>query len=101
MTEYILLAIIMIFIYYVLVRNKPKPKTDWETLPSFQEYQKLDKSNTDAGDLCCQYCGNQETVQRALNSEKENPQKDKFYHACTSCKVVLWRCQKSVDSSQE
>lgn len=94
MTEYIILAIIMVFIYFVLIRNKPTPKTDWETLPSLDQYQKLKKTHTEQGELCCQYCGHQETVERALNSDTENPQKNKFYHACTACKVVLWRTEK-------
>tara|TARA_R110001583_G_scaffold112917_6_gene263168 strand:- start:57235 stop:57519 length:285 start_codon:yes stop_codon:yes gene_type:complete len=94
MTEYIILAIIVVFIYFVLIKNKPVRKTDWETLPDLTAYQALEKSKDKEGILCCQYCGHQEMVERALNDEKENPQKNKFYHACTQCKVVLWRSEK-------
>ena len=93
MTEYILLAIIMVFIYFVLIRNRPAPKSDWETLPTLAEYKKVKKTENEQGELCCQYCGHTETVQRELNSDKENADKTKFYHACTQCKVVLWRSQ--------
>ncbi len=93
MTEYILLAIIMLFIYFVLIRSKPAPKSDWETLPTLPEYQKIKKSKNEQGKQCCQYCGHTETVERALNSEKENADNTKFYHACTGCRVVLWRSQ--------
>lgn len=95
MLEYIIIAIIMVFLYFVLIRNRSTPKTDWESLPSLEEYKKLKKTHTEQGDVCCQYCGHQETIERSLNSEKENPEKNKFYHACTSCKVVLWRSQNS------
>ncbi|PKG37591.1 hypothetical protein [Psychromonas sp. Urea-02u-13] len=94
MTEYIMLAIIMVFMYFVLIRNKSTPKTDWESLPSLTEYQKTKKSSSEQGKLCCQHCGHHETIERSLNSEKENPTKNKFYHACTCCKVVLWRSQR-------
>ncbi len=93
MTEYILLVIIMVFIYFVLIRNRTTPKTDWETLPTLPEYQQIKKAKDHKGELCCQYCGHSETVQRALQSDKENSDKTKFYHACTQCKVVLWRTQ--------
>jgi len=93
MTEYILLAIIMVFIYFVLIRNRPTPKSDWESLPTLSEYQGLKKSKNELGVQCCQYCGHTETVERTLNSEKENFDKTKYYHACTSCKIVLWRSQ--------
>lgn len=93
MTEYIILAIIMVFIYYVLIRHKPVRKTDWETLPELEKYQKIKKSHNEQGELCCQHCGHQEIRQRTLQSKKENPQENKFYHACTRCKVVLWRSQ--------
>ncbi|PKF63721.1 hypothetical protein CW745_02435 [Psychromonas sp. psych-6C06] len=95
MTEYILLAIIMVFIYFVLIRNKPAPKTDWEGLPTLPEYKEIEKTTTSEGELCCQYCGHTETIERSLNSEKENPNKNKFYHACTNCKVILWRSEQS------
>lgn len=94
MTEYILLIIIMLFIYFVLVRNRAPAKTDWETLPLLLEYQKIEKAKNPEGTLCCQYCGHTETIKRALNSEKENPAQNKYYHACTKCKVVLWRSEE-------
>jgi len=93
MTEYILLAIIVLFIYFVLVRNRAPVKTDWETLPLIDEYQKHEKATNPDGKLCCQYCGHTETIQRVLNSEKENPLQTKHYHACVNCKVVLWRSE--------
>ncbi|WP_354625612.1 hypothetical protein [Psychromonas sp. MME2] len=93
MTEYIALIMIVAIVYFVLVRNKPAPKTDWEKLPDFQEYQALEKTQNESGELCCHYCGCSETVKRPLKSEKENPDKLKFYHACTQCKVVLWRSE--------
>ena len=95
MTEYIILAVIMVILYFVLIKNRPEEKTDWETLPTLPEYQKIKKAKNDQGELCCQYCGHTETVERALNSEKENLHKTKFYYACTGCKVILWRGEKS------
>jgi len=44
MSSYLILfaifAIIAV-IYFVLVHNKPAPKTDWEQLPQLDEYKKL------------------------------------------------------------
>lgn len=93
MTEYIMLVIIMIFIYFVLIRNKPAPKTDWETLPTLPEYQKIKKSSNEQGDICCQYCASTEIIKRSLKSKQENPDKTKFYNVCTACNVILWRSQ--------
>ncbi len=81
----------MAVIYFVLIRNKPKAKTDWETLPFLDEYEKSDDNKNDQGDLCCTHCKHSEFVTRDLQSEKENPDKTKHYHACTNCKVILWR----------
>lgn len=91
MTEYIALFIIVAIIYFVLVRNKPAPKTDWETLPFLPEYRKRDNTTNEQGELCCYNCACTETVKRSLQSEKENLENNKFYHACTQCKVILWR----------
>ncbi len=91
MTDYLILIVIMAIIYFFLVRKRPAPKTDWETLPTKEEYQAQDKATNDQEQTCCIYCGHSETVQRLLNSEKENPDNSKHYHACTGCKVVLWR----------
>ncbi|WP_022941310.1 hypothetical protein [Psychromonas hadalis] len=95
MVEYMILAVIMAVLYFVLIKNRPADKSDWETLPTLPEYQKVKKTKNEQGELCCQYCGNTETVERPLNSEKENIHKTKFYHACTSCKVILWRIEKN------
>ena len=95
MTEYFILIIIMLVIYFVLIRNRATPKSDWESLATLEEYKKVAGANNAEGQLCCQYCGHLETVQRVLNSEKENADKSKFYHACTSCKVILWRSEKT------
>ncbi|WP_413698576.1 hypothetical protein ACLKMH_13110 [Psychromonas sp. KJ10-10] len=94
MTEYIILGVIVVFIYFALIKNKPVRKTDWESLPNFEEYQAIEKSHNEEGTLCCQHCGHQEMVERTLKDKKENPENNKFYHACTQCKVVLWRSQK-------
>lgn len=94
MSEYIILGVIVVFIYFVLIKNKPARKTDWESLPNFDEYKAIKKSHNEEGKLCCQHCGHQEMVERTLNDKKENPENNKFYHACTKCKVVLWRSCK-------
>lgn len=94
MTEYIIVAIVMVFIYFVLVRNRPAAKTDWETLPTLSEYQKNPKAHNPEAILCCQHCGHTETNKRVLNSRKENPTQKKFYHACAKCKVILWRSEE-------
>jgi len=91
MTEYLILFAIVALIYYVQIHNKPARKTDWETLPFLEEYKKIAKSHNEQGELCCRYCGSTTTVERLLHSEKENPAKSKHYHACTECKVILWR----------
>jgi|GEM_PF-5172148 len=93
MTEYLILFAIVALIYYVQIHNKPARKTDWETLPFLEEYKKIAKSQNEQGELCCRYCGSTTTVERLLKSVKENPNKRKYYHACTECKVVLWRSE--------
>ena len=99
MTEYIALILVVAIVYFVLVRNRPAPKTDWETLPDLLEYQALDKTKNDKGQLCCRHCGCPETVKRALQSEKENTDNSKFYHACTQCKVILWRSESATTTN--
>ena len=101
MTDYLLLFVTIAIIYYVLVHNKPARKTDWETLPFLDEYKKKDKAINDAGELCCIYCGHQEMIQRVLNSPKENPNNSKHYHACTNCKVILWRSESATDKQTD
>ena len=101
MTEYLILFVIVAVIYFVLIRNKPVRKTDWETLPFLEEYKKLEKSQNEEGKLCCRYCGSTETVERLLNSPKENPNNSKHYHACTKCKVVLWRSESVTGTKNE
>lgn len=93
MTEYIILFAIMLVIYFVLVRNKPAAKTDWEGLPLLDEYLKNNKAKDEQGTTQCIYCANQEILKKPLRSEKENPQGNKFYHACSECKVILWRSE--------
>ena len=93
MTTYLILFVIIAIIYFVLIRNKPARKTDWETLPFLEEYKKLEKSQNEDGELCCRYCGSTETVERLLKSPEENPKNSKHYHACTQCKVILWRSE--------
>lgn len=93
MSTYLILFAIIAVIYFVQIRNKPARKTDWETLPFLDEYKKLEKSHNEQGLLCCRYCGATETVKRSLNSPKENPNNSKYYHACTKCKVILWRSE--------
>ena len=93
MSSYLILFVIVAIIYVVLVRNKPPRKTDWETLPLLDEYKKLEKTVNEKGELCCRHCGSTKFVERLLNSPKENPNNSKYYHACTQCKVVLWRSE--------
>lgn len=100
MTAYIVLFIIITFIYFVLIRNKPIPKTDWETLPFLDEYKTLDKAINESGECCCRHCQSLETVTRSLQSEQENPNNSKFYHACTKCKIVLWRSEANNDEAK-
>jgi hypothetical protein len=101
MNEYLILFIIVAVIYFVLVRNKPAPKTDWERLPSLDEYKKLEKSKNKDGELCCRYCGSTKFVERLLKSPKENPNNSKHYHACTQCKVILWRSESTADKQTD
>ncbi len=98
MSTYLILFAIIAILYFVLIRNKPAPKTDWEKLPCLNEYQKLAKAKNEQGELCCRYCGSTEFVQRLLKSPKENPNNSKHYHACTQCKVILWRSESASDS---
>lgn len=93
MTEYLMLFAIMLVIYFVLVRNRPAPKTDWEGLPLFEQYIKDKKAKDEQGNTQCIYCANQEIIKKPLKNAKENPQGTKFYHACTECKVILWRSE--------
>lgn len=96
MTTYLILFVIVAIIYFVLIRNKPERKTDWQTLPFLEEYKKMDKAQNEQGELCCRYCGNKETVERLLKSVTENPDNSKHYHACTQCKVILWRSDNAL-----
>lgn len=91
MSTYLILFATIAIIYYFLIHKKPARKTDWESLPVLDEYQKMQKSTNEQGKLCCRYCGHTETVQRLLKSLKENPDNTKHYHACSQCRVVLWR----------
>lgn len=100
MSTYLILFVIVAIIYFVQIRNKPVRKTDWQTLPSLEEYKKLKKSENEKGELCCRHCGSTEFVQRLLNSPQENPDNSKHYHACTQCKVVLWRSELILDTKQ-
>ena len=97
MTEYLILFAIVALIYYVQIHNKPARKTDWETLPFLEEYKKHAQSKNAEGELCCRYCGCTEIAERLLRSPKENPDNRKHYHACTQCKVILWRSELPAD----
>lgn len=101
MIDYLLLFVTIAIIYFVLVRNKPARKTDWETLPTFAEYKKKAKAKNDEGEVCCAYCGHTEMVERLLKSEKENPDNTKHYHACTNCKVILWRVELDSEEAND
>ena len=94
MTEYIIVAIIMAFIYFVLIKNRPAAKTDWESLPTLSKYKKNSKATTSEGVLCCQHCAHTEIIEKTLDSKAENPEKNKFYNVCSNCKVILWRNEK-------
>lgn len=98
MSTYLILFVIVAIIYFVQIRNKPARKTDWQTLPSLEEYKQLKKTENDEGELCCRHCGSTKFVQRLLKSTQENPDNSKHYHACTQCKVILWRSELVIDS---
>jgi len=91
MTEYLILIATMLIIYFVLVRNKPRPKSDWETLPIQSDYQKNKKSKNTHKAICCIHCGHDEIIKKPLKDKKENPEHKKFYHTCSKCRVILWR----------
>ncbi|HEY7866663.1 MAG TPA: hypothetical protein VIC51_11740 [Psychromonas sp.] len=91
MSAYLILFAIVAVIYFVLVRNKPAPKSDWEKLPQLNEYKKLKKSANADNQPCCHFCANSEINKRLLQSKKENPDNTKYYHACAACRRVLWR----------
>lgn len=91
MSAYLILFAIVAVIYFVLVHNKPAPKTDWEKLPQLIDYKKFKKSVNADNQTCCRFCGNSEINKRLLQSKKENPDDTKHYHACASCRRVLWR----------
>lgn len=91
MSTYLILFAIIAVIYFVLVRNRPAPKSDWEQLPQLNEYKKLKKSVNADNQPCCRFCGNSEINKRLLQSKKENPDNTKHYHACAACRRVLWR----------
>ena len=91
MSAYLILFAIIAIIYFVLVHNRPAPKTDWEKLPQLNEYKKLKKSVNANNQACCRFCGNSEINKRLLQSKKENPDNKKYYHACAACRRVLWR----------
>ena len=101
MTTYLILFAIIAVIYFVQIHNKPARKTDWETLPFLEEYKKIDKSQNEDQELCCRYCGSTEFVKRLLKSPQENPENSKHYHACTQCKVVLWRSESVADTKKD
>ncbi|MDA7747211.1 hypothetical protein N8878_07770 [Psychromonas sp.] len=94
MVEYMIIIITMLVIYFVLVRNKPRVKSDWETLPLVGEYLKNKKAQNDQQQTICVHCGNDEIIEKPLKDKKENPEQTKFYHTCTKCRVILWRNEK-------
>ena len=91
MTEYIILFVTMLIIYFVLVRNRTTPKTDWETLPQFEHYKKDKKASNEQQETTCIHCGSDKIIEKPLKDKKENPKQTKFYHTCTECRVILWR----------
>lgn len=93
MSSYIIVFVIAAFIYFVQIRNKPAPKTDWETLPLLDEYKTMNNSKNEQNVVMCRHCGSTEIIKKPFNSEKENPNKTKHYYACTKCKVILWRSE--------
>jgi hypothetical protein len=96
MSNYLILFAIAAIIYFVLVRNRPASKTDWEKLMPLNEYKKLKKSVNADNQPCCRFCGNSEINTRLLQSKKENPDNTKYYHACAACRRVLWRSVTAV-----
>ncbi|HEY5716585.1 MAG TPA: hypothetical protein VIS54_09230 [Psychromonas sp.] len=100
MSTYLIVFAVIALIYYVQIHNKPPQKTDWEKLPQLTEYKKLEKSVNEQAQLCCRYCGNTKINKRLLQSRKENPDNIKHYHACSECKIVLWRSVSEVGKKQ-
>jgi DNA-directed RNA polymerase subunit M/transcription elongation factor TFIIS len=93
MFDYFILIVIILFIYFVLVRNKGRLKSEWESLPSLLEYKKKKKALNDQQKIICIHCGNKEFIKKPLKDKKENPNQTKFYHVCTHCRVILWRSE--------
>ncbi|WP_372881362.1 hypothetical protein [Psychromonas sp.] len=91
MSTYLILFATIAIIYYLQIHKRPPVKTDWEKLPDLADYKKLEKSVNEEGQLCCRYCANKTINKRLLQSKKENPDNTKHYHACSECKIVLWR----------
>lgn len=91
MTEYIILFVIMLIIYFFLVKNRTTPKSDWETLPQLEQYKKETKASNEQNKTVCIHCGSDNIIEKPLRDEKENPDQTKFYHTCTECRVILWR----------
>ena len=96
MIEYVIIIITMLVIYFVLVRNKTRPKTDWESLPTFDGYkanQKEKNVHEDELGCACIHCGNVDIKKKPLKDKIENPQQTKFYHSCSQCRIILWRSE--------
>jgi len=93
MSEYLIIIVIMLVIYFVLVRNKKRPKTDWENLPILSEYLKDKKAINEEKKTLCLYCGSDQIINKPLKDKKENPAHTKSYHTCSHCRVILWRSE--------
>jgi len=93
MSSYLILfaifAIIAV-IYFVLVHNKPAPKTDWEQLPQLDEYKKLKNQSMQIINPAVVFVVIVKSIKDYYNPRK-NPDNTKHYHACAACRRVLWR----------
>jgi len=93
MTDYIIIIATMLIIYFFVVRNKPVPKSDWETLPDFERYKKNKKLKDQVEKATCIHCASTSITQKNLKDKIENPEQTKFYHSCDQCRVILWRSE--------
>ncbi|TEW49858.1 hypothetical protein [Psychromonas algicola] len=94
MIDYIIIIATMLILYFVVVRNKPAPQSDWETLPDFERYKKNKKLKDQTNKAVCIHCGSNSITQKQLQDKTENPKQTKFYHSCDQCRVILWRSER-------
>jgi len=93
MTDYIIIIATMLILYFVVIRHKSVPKSDWETLPDFERYKKNKKLKDYKNKATCMHCGSSAITQKQLPDKIENPEQTKFYHSCDQCRVILWRSE--------